>query len=90
EWMKDERFAKTRAREAHWAELMDLIEHWTKTRCGQECEDVMLAGGVPCTRYRTVDEAMNDAQMKARGGMTRCATVSANTGCPTPHSRCRV
>lgn len=71
EWMEDERFAKTRAREAHWAELMDLIEQWTKTRSGQECEDVMLAGGVPCTRYRTVDEAMNDAQMRARGGMTR-------------------
>jgi len=71
EWMEDERFAKTRAREAHWSELMDLIEQWTKTRSGQECEDVMLAGGVPCTRYRTVDEAMNDAQMKARGGMTR-------------------
>jgi crotonobetainyl-CoA:carnitine CoA-transferase CaiB-like acyl-CoA transferase len=71
EWIEDPRFAKTRAREAHWSELMSLIEQWTQTRSGQECEDVMLAGGVPCTRYRTVDEAMNDPQMQVRGGMSR-------------------
>ena len=71
EWIDDARFAKTRAREAHWSELMNLIEHWTQTRSGQECEDVMLAGGVPCTRYRTVEEAMSDPQMQARGGMSR-------------------
>ncbi|MGZ5091723.1 MAG: CaiB/BaiF CoA transferase family protein [Burkholderiales bacterium] len=71
EWIEDPRFAKTRTREAHWSELMSLIEQWTQTRSGQECEDVMLAGGVPCTRYRTVDEAMNDPQMQARGGMSR-------------------
>ena len=71
EWIEDERFAKTRTREAHWSELMDLIEQWTSTRSGQECEDVLLAGGVPCTRYRTVKEAMNDPQMRSRGGMSR-------------------
>jgi crotonobetainyl-CoA:carnitine CoA-transferase CaiB-like acyl-CoA transferase len=71
EWIEDPRFAKTREREANWAELMDLIEQWTRTRSGQECEDVLLAGGVPCTRYRTVEEAMSDPQMRSRGGMSR-------------------
>lgn len=71
EWIDDPKFAKTRAREANWAELMGLIEQWTRTRSGQECEDLLLAGGVPCTRYRTVEEAMSDAQMRARGGMSR-------------------
>jgi crotonobetainyl-CoA:carnitine CoA-transferase CaiB-like acyl-CoA transferase len=71
EWIDDPRFAKTRTREANWAELMDLIEEWTQQRSGQEAEDVLLAGGVPCTRYRTVEEAMSDPQMKARGGMSR-------------------
>ena len=70
EWIDDPRFAKTRTREANWAELMDLIEEWTQQRSGQEAEDVLLAGGVPCTRYRTVEEAMSDPQMKARGGMS--------------------
>jgi CoA:oxalate CoA-transferase len=71
EWMTDSRFAKTRMREAHWTELMSLIEDWTKERSGQDCEDTLLAGGVPCTRYQTVQEAMNDPQMQARGGFSK-------------------
>ena len=71
EWIEDPKFRRTRTREANWAELMALIEEWTRTRSGQECEDVLLAGGVPCTRYRTVEEAMSDPQMQARGGMSR-------------------
>ena len=71
EWIVDPRFAKTRTREAHWSELMDLIEGWTSKRSGQDCEDTLLAGGVPCTRYQTVQEAMNDPQMQARGGLSK-------------------
>ncbi|HYC49253.1 MAG TPA: CoA transferase [Burkholderiales bacterium] len=71
EWIQDPRFAKTRTREANWSELMRLIEQWTKERSGQACEDELLAAGVPCTRYRTVAEAMSDEQMTARGGMSR-------------------
>ena len=71
EWMTDPRFAKTRTREAHWSELMNLIEEWTQVRSGQDCEDTLLAGGVPCTRYQTVQEAMSDPQMHARGGLSK-------------------
>ncbi len=71
EWIEDPRFAQTRSREAHWSELMDLIEQWTRTRSGQECEDTLLGGGVPCTRYRTVKEAIEHPQMQARAGMAR-------------------
>lgn len=67
EWIEDPRFAKTPTREANWAEFMRLIEGWTQTKTGKDCEEILLAGGVPCTRYRTVAEAMNDAQSKARG-----------------------
>jgi len=67
EWIADERFARTRAREAHWGELMDLIESWTRERSGEECEAVLLGAGVPCTRYRTVAETMRDPQVVARG-----------------------
>lgn len=67
EWLADPRFARTREREAHWGELMDLIETWTVLRTGQECEDTLLAAGVPCTRYRTVAETLRDPQVVARG-----------------------
>ena len=84
EWIEDPRFARTRTREAHWSELMCLIEQWTETRSGRECEDVMLAGGVPCTRYRTVAEAMSDAQMKVRGGMARVKDRVGEYWVPNP------
>ena len=70
EWIADPRFARTRDREAHWGELMDLIETWTVERSGQECEDTLLAAGVPCTRYRTVAEAMRDSQTVERGAFS--------------------
>jgi len=67
EWIADSRFARTREREAHWGELMDLIETWTCERNGTECESVLLGAGVPCTRYRTLAETMRDPQTVARG-----------------------
>ena len=50
---------------------MTLIEQWTRERSGQAVEDALVAGGVPCTRYRTVDEAMADPQLRSRGAMSR-------------------
>jgi len=71
EWIEDPRFSRTRAREAHWGELMDLIGEWTKVRTGLECEDHLLADGVPCSRYMTVAEAIADPQVVYRGSMTK-------------------
>jgi len=67
EWIQGRRLARTREREAQWGELMDLIETWTRERSGEECETTLLDAGVPCTRYRSVAEAMRDPQVVARG-----------------------
>lgn len=71
EWLNDPRFTSTRTREKHWSELMDLIERWTCERSGTEIEALLQGGGVPCTRYKTVTEAMADPQMQARGALSR-------------------
>jgi len=76
EWAEDPRFARTRQREANWTDLMRLIETWTRERSGLECEDLMLAGGVPCTRYMTVAEALADPQLLARGALTEVTDPS--------------
>lgn len=70
EWLSNSRFTTSGTREKNWSELMELIEHWTRERSGQQCEDLLVAGGVPCTRYKTVSEAMADPQLKARGALT--------------------
>jgi crotonobetainyl-CoA:carnitine CoA-transferase CaiB-like acyl-CoA transferase len=63
----DPRFATVAAKEAHWPQLLGLIEGWTVQRSGAECEAILMAAGVPCSRYRSVAEAMADPQVAARG-----------------------
>lgn len=67
----DPRFATIRAKESNWAALLEIIEGWTSQRSGLECETTLLAAGVPCSRYRTVGEAMADPQTQARGTLAQ-------------------
>jgi len=63
----DPRFATMASKEANWPALLALIERWTCTRTGAECESVFMRAGVPCSRYRSVAEAMADPQCAERG-----------------------
>ena len=63
----DPRFATMATKEANWPALLALIERWTCTRTGAECEAVFMRAGVPCSRYRSVAEAMADPQCAERG-----------------------
>jgi crotonobetainyl-CoA:carnitine CoA-transferase CaiB-like acyl-CoA transferase len=63
----DQRFATVANKEANWPALLALIERWTSQRSGVECETVLMKAGVPCSRYRSVGEAMADPQVQARG-----------------------
>jgi len=65
----DPRFATMAAKESNWTALLDLIEGWTIQRPGAECETTFMQAGVPCSRYRSVAEAMDDPQVAARGLM---------------------
>ena len=63
----DPRFATMASKEANWSALLGLIEQWTAKRTGAECERVFMRAGVPCSRYRSVAEAMADPQCAERG-----------------------
>jgi CoA:oxalate CoA-transferase len=67
EWNQDARFSTITAREQNWQLLMSLIEEWTRTRSAQDCEDIMMKAGVPCSRYMTVADLLADEEMIARG-----------------------
>lgn len=71
EWLHDAKFSTAAARERHWAELMREIEQWTSVRSGLECERTLMDAGVPCSRYLTMAEAMQDPQVQARGSFSR-------------------
>lgn len=66
EWITDERFSRAN-RARNWEVLMNLLDQWAGSRSVDECEKEMLDGGVPCSRYQTVGEAMQSDTLKSRG-----------------------
>ncbi|MFV2173724.1 CaiB/BaiF CoA transferase family protein [Actinomadura sp. LOL_016] len=63
----DPRFAAVTERELHWEQLQDLIADWVRPWTAAEVERHMHEHEVPCTRYRTLDEALADEQVEHRG-----------------------
>lgn len=76
-WIEDPRFRTDADRRRHWPELLAAMEAWTLQRTARECETRMADAGVPCSRYRTIAEAIHDPQSAARGLM---AEVKTGTG----------
>ena len=62
----DPRFATVAQKENNWSILLGIIEGWTLKRSAAECERILMAAGVPCSRYRTVKESLSDPQVFAR------------------------
>jgi crotonobetainyl-CoA:carnitine CoA-transferase CaiB-like acyl-CoA transferase len=67
EWMADPRFGTARGRDANWARLMSTLDEWASTRTAEECEAILTEGGVPCSRYFSVREALQHPHLQRRG-----------------------
>ena len=65
----DPRLATRSARVAHFADVDELIESWTKTLGKNEVARRMLAAKVPCAPVRDLAEVMHDENMHARGSL---------------------
>lgn len=66
EWITDPRFAAYADRRAHWGDLMDLAEAWSRGLSKAACQAQFDRCGVPCSPYRSVAEAMVDPQIAHR------------------------
>lgn len=69
EWKDDPRFSSSAARLENWDELFSLVEAWTMVRTAGECERFLNESGVPCSRYRTVSEAIDDMDALNRNSL---------------------
>jgi crotonobetainyl-CoA:carnitine CoA-transferase CaiB-like acyl-CoA transferase len=49
---------------------MDELEQWSRQLGTDECQAALDRFGVPCSRYRTVEEAMADPQLAHREAFT--------------------
>ncbi len=65
-WIEDPRFARYEERRAHWGELIDELELWSKALTTAEVQAIFDRHGVPASPYRTVREAMADPQLAHR------------------------
>jgi crotonobetainyl-CoA:carnitine CoA-transferase CaiB-like acyl-CoA transferase len=66
DWLTDPRFAAYADRRRHWHLLVDELEEWSRKLTTAECQAAFEGSGVPCSRYRTVEEAMADPQLAHR------------------------
>lgn len=78
EWLDDPMLNTDAARVANWDEYLRRIESWTLGRTALECEQVMSAAGVPCSRYRRLDEALQDPQFAERGSFGTVADAAGS------------
>ena len=66
EWRDDPLLNTDQGRFDNWGEYMRRIEEWASSRDADECERLLMAAGVPCSRYRTIQDAMSDPQFSER------------------------
>ena len=65
--LHDQRFADMSGRERHWEEWQDLVAAWAADQDIDELERLLFDRGVPCSRFRSVKEALEDEQLQSRG-----------------------
>ena len=64
---EDPRFASLPARSAHWSEMMEVVQSWTRARSVAACVQALEAAGVPCSAYGEPGDALRDPHLRARG-----------------------
>ncbi len=70
EWTADPRFGTAKGRAENWAEFMAMLDQWAASRTAEECESILTAGNVPCSRYFTVREAQQADHLRQRGSFS--------------------
>jgi CoA:oxalate CoA-transferase len=66
DWLTDPRFARYADRRRNWHLFMEEMEEWSRTLTTPECQAIFARHAVPCSPYRTVEEAMQDPQLAHR------------------------
>ena len=69
EWLDDERFATGRARQSNWDVFLAELAKWALQHSAEECERILDAHHVPCSRYLDITETMQLSVVKERGTM---------------------
>jgi CoA:oxalate CoA-transferase len=67
EMATDPRFATAKGRAENWAMMASILDDWASGKTAAECEAILSEGNVPCSRYFTVREALQEPHLAHRG-----------------------
>jgi len=67
ELVSDPRFGTGKGRAEHLAEIAALLDEWASTKTAAECEAILTKGNVPCSRYSTIRETLQEPHLEQRG-----------------------
>ncbi len=67
ELANDPAFITAKGRATHAAEIATLLDEWASTRTVAECEAILTEASVPCSRYSTIRETLQDSHVEHRG-----------------------
>ena len=76
DWLTDSRFAVYADRRRNWHLFIDELEQWSRKLTTGEVHAAFDRFGVPCSQYRTVEEAMADPQLAHRQAFTEVHDVA--------------
>ena len=72
----DPRFSTLQRKEENWVALLEIVERWTSQLTARECENRLVSAGIPCARYRTVADAMQDEQVAHRRFLSKMGSAA--------------
>ncbi|MGA6973870.1 MAG: CoA transferase [Candidatus Binatus sp.] len=67
EMATDPRFANAKGRAENWAMMASILDDWASSKTAAECEAILSEGNVPCSRYFTVRQALQQPHLAHRG-----------------------
>jgi CoA:oxalate CoA-transferase len=68
-WLCDPRFAESKQRYSNLNIIYDAVGKWAAQLTSVQCERALRPSGCPFSVYRTISEALEDPQVKARQGV---------------------
>jgi CoA:oxalate CoA-transferase len=67
ELVSDPRFGTAKGRAGHSSQIAAVLDEWASTRTAAECEAILTEHGVPCSRYNSIRETLQQLHVEGRG-----------------------
>jgi CoA:oxalate CoA-transferase len=82
--VNDPAFSTAKGRATHALQLATLLDEWASTRTVAECEAILTRANVPCSRYSTIRETLQDSHVEHPGSCEMIDDGGGSLKVPNP------